>query len=118
MAEYQVVARESFRRCLRHHPDQKNRVRNFIDRLQTAPYHSGKSHLLTTRHGIDLRGKRGAHVSRNFVIIFMICEECINRSFREKGYNQCDPCPQTPEKRLILLAFGPHKEAYGHTWGA
>lgn len=118
MGEYQVAARDSFRRCLRQYPDQKDRVRKFMNRLQTDPYHPGKSHLLTNRQGIDLRGKRGAHVSRNFVIIFMVCEECINRSFREKGFNRCDPCPETPEKRLILLGFGPHKVAYGQAWRA
>jgi hypothetical protein len=118
MAEYLVVARDSFRRCLRHHPDQKDRLRRFIDRLRTDPYHAGNSLPLDTRHGIDLRGKRGAHMSHNFVIVFMICEESINRSFREKGFNRCEPCPQTPEKRLIRLGFGPHKVAYGHTWGA
>jgi hypothetical protein len=117
MAEYRVVARDSFRRCLRRYPDQRDRVRKFIDRLQADPYYSGRSHLLTIRDGIDLRGKRGAHVSRNLVVVFMICEECINRSFRAKGYNQCDPCPETPDKRVILLGFGAHKVAYGHMWG-
>jgi hypothetical protein len=41
----------------------------------------------------------------------------MNLGYRAKGYNRCDPCPEQPLRRVIFLAFGTHKEAYGHTWG-
>ena len=40
------------------------------------------------------------------------------QSFRAKGYNRCEPCPGVALRRVMLLAFGAHKKAYGHTWGA
>ena len=118
MERYEAVFLPTFRACLKDHPDLKQRVRWFVERLQVDPYTTGHSHTLTSKKGIDLRGKRGAHVSGNFVVVFMVCEECINRGFRAAGYNQCEPCPEAPVKRMLLLAFGPHKEAYGHTWSA
>jgi len=118
MEEYEAVFLPSFLRCVKRHPDQQTRVRDFVRRLQADPYQAGESHPLAVRGGVDLRGKRGAHISRNFVVIFMVCEECINRSFRAKGLNRCEPCPERPEKRLVLIAFGPHQVAYGHEWGA
>ena len=49
----------------------------------------------------------------------MVCEECIARDFRAKGYNLCasPPCTQQPERRIILVAFGPHKSAYKSAYG-
>jgi len=117
MEQYEASFLPPFVRHLRQYPDQAPRVHRFLERLLTAPYEAGGSHPLGDKEGRDLRGKRGAHVSRNFVIVFMVCEECMHRGYREQGFNACEPCPEAPLKRVMLLAFGPHKKAYGHTWG-
>jgi mRNA-degrading endonuclease YafQ of YafQ-DinJ toxin-antitoxin module len=117
MPDYEAVFVPTFAACMRDHPDQRERLQKLVQRLQSDPYQAAGSHALTAKERTDLRGKRGAHLSRNFVVIFMVCEECVNRGHRAKGYNQCEPCPEAPLKRIIFLAFGPHKKAYGHTWG-
>jgi hypothetical protein len=117
MGEYEAVFLPRFWECVARYPDLRPRVEKFVRRLLADPYQAGSSHALTVKGGQDRRGKRGAHLSRNFVLVFMVCEECMNRGYRAKGYNRCDPCPEQPLRRVIFLAFGTHKEAYGHTWG-
>jgi len=83
-------------------------------RILDHPFH--RSHLLEKKGGIDLRGKRSRHVSGNFVIVYVVCEECIQNGFRDKGWNDCAFCSGAPLKRVIFLAFDQHDDIYTREW--
>jgi hypothetical protein len=54
-------------------------------------------------------------VTRNFRIVFVVCEECIQRDFRSKGYPDCAPiCTKIlPTHDIVFVAVGPHERVYG-----
>jgi hypothetical protein len=51
--------------------------------------------------GLDLRGCRSVRVTRNFRLIFVVCEEC----------RYCF-CEGLPDKTVIFLTVGPHERSY------
>lgn len=57
--------------------------------------------------GLDLRGCRSVRVTRNFRIIFVICEEC-------RHVPQCCFCfcEGLPDETVVFLTVGPHERAY------
>lgn len=57
--------------------------------------------------GIDLRGCRSVRVTRNFRIIFVVCEEC--RRVSECKFCLCE---ELPDETVIFLTVGPHERAY------
>ncbi|NPV47878.1 MAG: hypothetical protein HPY69_13035 [Armatimonadetes bacterium] len=120
MAGYEVYFTETFRKCLRRHPDRKKALKTAISRLANDPYHALDSHLLQSKHGVDLTGKRGCHLfGARFVLVFMICEECVAKGFLATGANRCSspPCTHGPDRRIICVAFDRHDAAYSRTWG-
>ncbi len=86
-------------------------IQHEVDRVLADPYHS---ELLTKKRS-DLRGHRSVRVTRNFRIIFIVCEECIQRDFRGKGYPDCAPAciKPSPTGDIVFVAVGPHEQAYG-----
>ncbi len=49
----------------------------------------------------------------DFRIIYTVCEECINRGFKKKGYNDCPDCSKTePDNEMIFFLVGPREKIY------
>jgi mRNA-degrading endonuclease RelE of RelBE toxin-antitoxin system len=94
----------------------KERVKELVDRILEDPYLD--SHLLDKKKGIDLRGKRSRHLTGNFVVVYVVCEECVEKGkeFRARGFNQCSHCPENPGKQVVFLAFAKHDDIYSRTW--
>ena len=107
---YQAHRTDNFERRIEKYSNQKARIEALINRILIDPRH--KSHLLNYKYGKDLRGKRSRHLSTNFLIVFMLCDECIEQGFREKGYNNCSFCTGQPEKKVIFLSFGTYDVTY------
>lgn len=86
-------------------------VQSKVDRVLEDPY---RSESLTKRRS-DLRGYRSVRVTRNFRIVFIICEECIKRDFRGRGYPDCAlNCTKAlPADTVIFVTVGSHRLAYG-----
>ena len=65
----------------------------------------------------DLRGKRARHLTPNFVVLYAVCEECVQAGFLQKGWNDCGRiCDGKPHRRVVFLGFGKHDVAYGRDW--
>lgn len=119
MAGYEVYFTETFHKCLRRHPDRKKALETAIRRLANDPYHALDSHRLQSKHGVNLTGKRSCHLFHGkFVLLFMICEECVAKGFAGT-FNLCSspPCTGKPDRRIICVAFDTHDAAYSKTWG-
>jgi len=56
---------------------------------------------------LDLRGCRSVRVTRNFRILFVVCEEC--RRVPECKFCFCEGLP---DETVIFLTVGPHERAY------
>lgn len=113
--EYECYYAKSFCKCLARRNDLKRRAEVVVDRILSDPYHP-RSHLLEKKGRIDLRGKRSRHISGNFVIVYRVCEECIQEGFRDKGYNNCSHCTGEPLKAVIFLGFDKHDVIYARQW--
>ncbi len=86
-------------------------IQHEVDRVLEDPYNSEP----LTKKRSDLRGHRSVRVTRNFRIVFVICEECLQRDFRGKGYPDCAVgCTRAlPANTVVFVAVGPHGRAYG-----
>ena len=108
---YEPLFLEEFRRGLERYASLSRQIKHRVDRILQDPYHNSE---LLMKKAIDLRGKRSARVTRNFRIIYAVCEECTSRGFRQKGYNDCPDCAKIePDNEVIFLLVGPHEKAYG-----
>lgn len=101
---------KSFKKGIEKYAHHKARIEKLINRILVNP--KNNSHLLQQKYRKDLRGKRSRHLSTNFLIVFMACDECIEEGFREKGYNNCSFCTGQPEKRIIFLSFCTYDATY------
>lgn len=113
---YKPLYTQTFKECVDKYKDKKKRVERLVSKILEDPTH--KSHLLIKKKGIDLRGKRRRHLDSNFVVIYVVCDECIENEFRDKGYNDCAVCTGKPLKRVIFLAFDKHQDIYSREWYA
>ena len=85
-------------------------LRHLIDRRMAqvlADPYAGTERLGKVSGGVDLRGCRSIRVTRNFRIIFVICEEC--RRVPECKFCFCEGLP---DSSVIFLTVGPHERAY------
>ncbi len=85
-------------------------VRHLIDRRMAkvlADPYTGTERLGKMSGGMDLRGCRSIRVTRNFRIIFVVCEEC-------RRVPQCRFCfcKGLSGETVIFLTVGPHERAY------
>lgn len=112
--DYEALYTKTFQKTLAKHHDKTKRIERCIEKILKNPKHD--SHLLKKTKGIDLRGKHRRHLTGNFVIVYMICDECIENGFRDKGYNNCSNCDGTPRRRVIFLAFDKHEDIYSKKW--
>ena len=106
MAEYADFYEERFRRNLNVYAHIRNRVERKISQILRSPYHNTER-LGAVDRRLDLRGCRSARIDRNFRVIFVICEEC--RKVKDCRYCFCEGLP---ERAIVFLTFGPHKQAY------
>lgn len=89
----------------------RRQVARKVDDILKNPFRGTE---LLTRKKIDLRGKRSARVTRNFCIIFAVCEECISQDFKRKGYNDCAGCTKEESDDIVIFfKLGPHEKVYG-----
>lgn len=58
----------------------------------------------------NLNGLRSFPFAGNFIIVYIVCEEC--RKLQQQERNRCRQCGQIPENAVIFLAFGPHNPVY------
>lgn len=115
MYTYEVTDR--FVSCMTKYPNQRAPVKRFIDsELARCPYTTDESHLLGIKNGIDLSGKRSVHFAGKYVLLFAICEECVQSGYTEA--NACPPriCAGEAREHIILIAFGEHDYVYERTW--
>jgi len=61
----------------------------------------------------NLNGLRSFPFAGNFIIIYIICQEC--RTLQHQQVNRCIRCSETPDNTVIFLAFGPHDPTYKMT---
>jgi len=85
-------------------------LRHLIDwkmaQVLADPY-MGTERLGKVSGGVDLRGCRSIRITRNFRIIFVVCEEC--RRVPECKFCFCEGLP---DQTVVFLAAGPHEQAY------
>jgi len=114
--KYVPLYTEVFFQCLENHRDKQNRILELVERICEAPK-IPQAHFLEVKKGVDLRGKRRRHMSNNFVVIYIVCEECIALGHRAKGYNDCHFCSGKKTNHIIFVAFDKWDDIYRRKWG-
>lgn len=90
--------------CLERYPHLKNQFEKKKNYILQNPLHLGEP-----LKG-NLSGLRSFPIQRNFIIIFIICEEC--RRLKHEEINGCLKCGEIPDNSVIFLLFGPHDASY------
>lgn len=106
---------QTFMDCLEKHREQQERALELVSRITKNP--TVQSHFLDNQKGIDLRGKRRRHMSGNFVVVYIVCEECFNLHHRGK-YNNCACCTGKVTNWIIFLAFAKWNDIYSRNYVA
>jgi len=84
----------------------RKQIRQKVARVSRTPY-LGTERLSKSPGGRDLRGCRSIRVTRNFRIIFVVCEEC-----RRVPKCQFCFCKGLSGETVVFLTVGPHERAY------
>lgn len=103
---YQVEHAPLFDKNPKRYRSLRKQIRRKIVQVLRAPY-QGTERLGKVPGGMDLRGCRSIRVTRNFRIIFVICEEC--RRVPECKFCFCEGLP---DASVIFITVGPHERAY------
>jgi mRNA-degrading endonuclease RelE of RelBE toxin-antitoxin system len=106
MSRYQCVLEDRFVRNQRRYRSLQEHIQRHVDQVLDDPYR-GTERLGKRAGGLDLRGCRSVRVTRNFRIIFVICEEC--RRVPECRFCFCEGLPN---ETVVFLTVGPHERAY------
>jgi Txe/YoeB family toxin of Txe-Axe toxin-antitoxin module len=107
---YEPVFTKEFQRCVKRYASIAKLIQKKVDSILQAPYHNSE---LLTKKKRDWRGWRSKRATRSFRIVYAVCEECIGRSFRERGYIMCSGCAkEIRDNKVIFLHVRPHPEAY------
>jgi len=115
MPPYEGTFTPTFNACIQQcesNPQMKKRLKSVIDRILENP--KVQSHLLRKEGGIDLRGKRRRHVSGNYVLVYAICDECINSGHQK--FNNCGGCDGVAKNKVIFFAFDKWDKIYSKEW--
>jgi mRNA-degrading endonuclease RelE of RelBE toxin-antitoxin system len=108
---YRYVDSRAFRRGVKKYASLRKQIVAKINRVLDNPY---DSELLGKKGVSDLRGKRSVRVTRNIRIVFAVCEECLRRGFKRRGFNDCASCTkEEPDDIVVFLIVAPHETAYG-----
>ncbi len=75
MSQYKVAYESRFSKYLRRYRSLRKQIYRHIAQVLADPY-QGTERLGHRAGGLDLRGCRSVRVTRNFRILFVICEEC------------------------------------------
>lgn len=113
--KYVPVYTEVFFECLEKHRDKQDRILELVERICEAPK-IPQAHFLSVKKSVDLRGKRRRHMSGDFVVIYIVCEECITMDHRAKGYNNCHFCSGESTNHIIFVAFDKWDNIYSRKW--
>ncbi|MFH1232005.1 MAG: hypothetical protein V1709_10975 [Planctomycetota bacterium] len=105
MPSYTAIFKQPYiNTCLKDYPHLKKPFQKKVDYIVQNPIQLGEP-----LKG-DLNGLRSFPFERNFIIIYIVCEEC--RKLKHELINQCSICGKTPDNSVIFLLFRPHDEAY------
>ena len=109
---YKFFLTDEFKAALRKHSGIKKQVLRKMEQILSNPYHNSE---LLQKKKVDLRGKRSRRITRNFRIVFVVCEECVSKGFKAKGFNECAFCASltSQEHYVVFMTIGPHEKAYG-----
>ena len=103
---YEAVFEDLFAANLKRYASMRGRVQKRIDQLIQDPYQATER-LGRAATGKNLLGCRSVHIGRNFRVIFVVCEECLEE--RDCEYCFCDGLAA---KTIVFLTVGPHDKAY------
>ena len=108
---YRYVDSRAFRKGVKKYASLRKQIAAKVNCVLDNPY---DSELLGKKGASDLRGKRSVRVTRNIRIVFAVCEECLLRGFKRRGFNDCAGCTkEEPDDIIIFLIIAPHEIAYG-----
>ncbi|MBC8253723.1 MAG: hypothetical protein H8E35_06805 [Ardenticatenia bacterium] len=106
MSRYQPAFEDRFVRNQRRYRSLRKQIQRHVDQVLDDPY-TGTERLGRIPGGLDLRGCRSVRVTRNFRILFVICEEC-----RQVPECQFCFCEGLSDRTVVFLAVGPHEKVY------
>jgi len=106
MTTYQAEYTPLLEKNLKRYRGMRQQIRRKIGGVLQDPY-AGTERLGKAPGGKDLRGCRSIRVTRNFRIIFVVCEEC--RRFPACKFCFCEGLA---DETVIFLTVGPHERAY------
>jgi len=104
MPDYIAKHRPYIQTCLEKYPHLKK------------PFEKKKNYILQNPLQLgeplkgNLNGLRSFPLQKNFIIIYLVCEEC--RKLKQESINQCAVCGKIPVNSVIFLLFGHQDEAY------
>ncbi len=105
-ALYQERFGPRFAKGYRRYKSLHSRIDRIMAEVLADPYPNSER-LGKMPGGLDLRGCRSVRITRNFRLIFVVCEEC--RQIPECRYCFCE---DWPARTVIFLSVGPHARAY------
>lgn len=91
-------------KCIETYSNMKERFKKKREYILKSPIELGEP-LQGNLHGL-----RSFPFGGNFIIIYIVCEEC--RRLQQQDKNRCFQCGQIPDNAVIFLAFGPHDPTY------
>ena len=94
---------------LKKYPHLKNRFQNKVDYIIRSPLTIGEK-----LRG-NYTGLRSIPLTGNFILIFLVCEECIQLG-HNSTLNNCLQHSEIPQNTVIFLTFSPHDIAYRETY--
>jgi len=106
MSQYEVAYESRFPKDLRRYRGLRKQIQRHITQVLVDPY-QGTERLGRDAGRLDLRGCRSIRVTRNFRILFVICEEC-----RQVPECQFCLCEGLSDRTVVFLTVGPHEKAY------
>jgi mRNA-degrading endonuclease YafQ of YafQ-DinJ toxin-antitoxin module len=104
MPNYIAKYRPYIQTCLKNYPSLKKPFEKKKNYILQGPLQLGEP-----LKG-NLNGLRSFPLQKNFIIIYLVCEEC--RRLKLESSYQCAACGKIPDNSVIFLLFGPHDEAY------
>jgi Txe/YoeB family toxin of Txe-Axe toxin-antitoxin module len=103
---YLAKYEKQFIKNLNRYSSLKNQIKRCTQRIISDPYFN--TEFLSDKSGkLNLKGCRSIRLDRNFRIVFVICEECIQIPRCEYCF-----CDNLPDNAIIFLTVGPHDKAY------
>ncbi|MGM0418296.1 MAG: hypothetical protein ACQEQS_06210 [Thermodesulfobacteriota bacterium] len=106
MSNYKAVYEDLFLKNLKRYSSIRQAIKRRVERVLTNPYHNSEF-LGDVTDKLNLIGCRSVRIDRNFRVVFVICEECLD--IADCGFCFCD---NLPDKTVVFLTVGPHDKAY------